>query len=451
MKKTAFVVCVFAILWPALSGAVSAATVATNTTPTTLPHNAEWPRISGDRLVYESDIGDFTNHIRQIYLYDINSKTTTQITNDTFGSRGADIDGSRVVYIRENGDGTYSLMLYTVGSGTVELVSGLDASQGIGSNDYPRIAGNYAAYSTYIAGTGLRDMFYVNLTESPVVPHQIGPSDGNHYAPQIAGTRVVYSIGGRAGKGDDDVWMYDINSSVETQITSSNFTERIPAVFGDYVVYSTNAAGHWESAIYNILTQTTQPMEPGTQTQGTYGVDKAGGPWIVYYTYDPILSYDHLYAYNNLTGKVMTITKPSEWQDYAALSGKRAAWTQRRGNNNSLYDVYVGELASDVPPVFVNLPGTASPINVAEGQTITVNPYTVNVYPTDEFGISKVEFYIDGILRGTTTTPDVTGAYSFVWDTFAYHSNLRVVAYNTAGLTAELTRTATVTLPYTGR
>ncbi|MFH1737183.1 MAG: prenyltransferase/squalene oxidase repeat-containing protein, partial [Actinomycetota bacterium] len=91
-------------------------------------------------------------------------------------------------------------------------------------------------------------------------------------------------------------------------------------------------------------------------------------------------------------------------------------------------------------PVFVSLYGGIQPINVEEGQTITINPYVVKVCPSSPFGIAYVEFFIDGILVGTASVPDADGVYSFIWDTGKYHGQLRVVAYDIFGARSEITR-----------
>jgi hypothetical protein len=455
MKKRAWFSVALAGLWLALSGFAVAATIETNITASEVAHTADWARISANRVVYESNKNDVANDIRQIYLYDIQTKTTAQLTDDTFGSRGADIDGSRIVYIRDNGDGTYSIMLYTIGVGVTELVPGLNSTQGIRSSQYPRIAGSYVVFTTFNSATGWWDLFYVNLSDSPITPHQIGPSDGDHHSPSVAGHRVVYSNAVRGGILVENVWMYDFDSAEETQITECalGFDAWAPAVVGDHIVYMTtaNGLGFSETMLYDITTHAILPIEPGVETGGVFGVDPAGGPRVIYYKYESLTNTLRLYAYNMLTGKTMTVSLPSQNLGDPASSANRAVWTQQLGDNDNYNDIILGDLVSDVPPVFVNLPGTTSPINVAEGQPIMVNPFTVSVYPTDEFGITKVEFYIDGVLRSTTTEPDLTGVYSFVWNTSLYHSNLRVVAYNTAGLTAELTRAANITLPFTGR
>ena len=96
------------------------------------------------------------------------------------------------------------------------------------------------------------------------------------------------------------------------------------------------------------------------------------------------------------------------------------------------------------PPVFTNFPGSTDGINITEGQFITTNPYTIKVRPEDDGGIQKVEFYVDNNLLCTDTTADPNGIYSCDWDTAKFNSTVRVVAFDNANNTAQLTRNTTV-------
>jgi len=98
---------------------------------------------------------------------------------------------------------------------------------------------------------------------------------------------------------------------------------------------------------------------------------------------------------------------------------------------------------------FAKLPGTDTTINITDGQTITSNPFTIQVHPTDKNGIDKVEFFVDNNLICTATEPNTDGVYSCDWDTSEYHSDVKVIAYNKAGKTESISRSATVQLTST--
>lgn len=121
------------------------------------------------------------------------------------------------------------------------------------------------------------------------------------------------------------------------------------------------------------------------------------------------------------------------------------------GNIQTTGGVYSLKYSYPRYPYFVNIPGTSTLINLSEGQIITANPYIIKVKPEDDLGIVRVLFYIDDVLICEVTTPDADGVYSCSWDTSTYHSDVRVVAYDTQGYTVSMSRSVIVGLPETGQ
>ncbi|HPL56085.1 MAG TPA: SBBP repeat-containing protein [bacterium] len=113
---------------------------------------------------------------------------------------------------------------------------------------------------------------------------------------------------------------------------------------------------------------------------------------------------------------------------------------------NPLLVKYAG-LSTDI--VYQNLPGLDKPINIEDGDVITVPLFTIKVKPYSEVGISKVEFYVDDNLLCTSHTSDKDGVYSCKWDTTKYQSTIKIIAYNTLGERETIVRTASVVLPST--
>lgn len=93
---------------------------------------------------------------------------------------------------------------------------------------------------------------------------------------------------------------------------------------------------------------------------------------------------------------------------------------------------------SAAPTVVIN--------NPAPGSVIT-QPITVEASAADAAGVVKVEFYIDGQLATSKTTPTSGSLYAFAWNTdvvaVGAHT-VRVVAYDEAGRTSEQARSVTV-------
>jgi ELWxxDGT repeat protein len=96
-------------------------------------------------------------------------------------------------------------------------------------------------------------------------------------------------------------------------------------------------------------------------------------------------------------------------------------------------ELWAYDVPDSTPPVFVNLPGLATTINLVDGQTVATNPFIIQVKPSDNYEIERVEFYVDGTLICTSTTPDANGVYACSWNTSLYHSDIRVIAYDDSG------------------
>jgi len=89
-----------------------------------------------------------------------------------------------------------------------------------------------------------------------------------------------------------------------------------------------------------------------------------------------------------------------------------------------------------------NSPPEVTITNPADG-SISSGTVTISADASDNIGISKVEFYIDGI----STFTDTSSPYSWDWNTISYSESthtIKVVAYNTANQLKSATHTVTV-------
>lgn len=92
-------------------------------------------------------------------------------------------------------------------------------------------------------------------------------------------------------------------------------------------------------------------------------------------------------------------------------------------------------------------PPITEEINIIDEQTITTNPYIITVKVNDPNKVEKVDFYIDNILIGTSTLPDMEGVFECTWDTSKYHSTVKIVVTDIYGRPQEYTRNTNVSLP----
>lgn len=89
---------------------------------------------------------------------------------------------------------------------------------------------------------------------------------------------------------------------------------------------------------------------------------------------------------------------------------------------------------SSTPPSTDNVPPTVSITNPSNGATLT-GTATVSANASDNVGVTKVEFYANGTLISTQTTP-VSSTYSFGWETTKVQDGQYTItakAYDAAG------------------
>jgi beta propeller repeat protein len=439
----------FAILFSMVTAAPAAAYSVIDLTNNTT-HNAYWPDMSGNSLVYQNyDAADTA----QVYLYNTATQVTTQLTNDANGAYSPSIDGNMVVYTRNNGANRSIVMMDITDPDSpvfTDLVNGLSG----GTDDWgyygvnrPDISGAYVCYRNN------NNIYAINTAlGAPYTPFQVNTSDGGHYKPSISGNYIVYHTWNTGGNGNEDVYMYDIATDTETAIADNSYDEYRPEVGGDKIVYEAyydDGSGSTEdhTMMYDITAGTTTMISPAGEDSWWAKTD---GEKITYTRNDTGGTDDwQIFLYDIASGTELRITDTTSDADadFPVYANSHVAWLNSNGDYD---DIYVTALSA--PPVFETLPGGTAPINIADGQVITTNPFIITVNPASEAGIVRVEFYVGGVLIGTDTTPGADGTFSFPWDTSLYQGQVTVRAYNSLGESTDIVRNTTVALqlPYTG-
>ncbi|MFH1957900.1 MAG: Ig-like domain-containing protein [bacterium] len=112
-----------------------------------------------------------------------------------------------------------------------------------------------------------------------------------------------------------------------------------------------------------------------------------------------------------------------------SLSGCKFPWDKDKDDSGG-----GGTPADNAPSVSIT--------NPADGATVS-GTVSVTVSASDDNGISRVQFYIDGVIKST----DTSSPYSYSWDTTAESEGshtVKVTAYDTANQTASVQHTVTV-------
>jgi FOG: PKD repeat len=269
-----------------ISSAASAASpTVTETQITTNPSNSENPVIYGNTIVWQDD----RNGNWDIYIFNLSTKEQIHTTN-TANQVSPDIYGNRVVWEDER-NGGHDIYL-----------------QDLATKKQTRIT-----------------------------------TSGKALYPKIHDYRIVWMDGRNGGSLDEnshpvgnwDIYMYDVSTSKEYQITTNNSTQMIPDIYKDKIVWhdernmGENPYEHVQIYMYNLSTSVESPVNYG---EGAYFVQSSPriyGNKIVWMAESVGTNYN-IYVYDLSTSTLDMIGYPYGY-GYAsqpAIYGNRIVWPE---------------------------------------------------------------------------------------------------------------------------
>ena len=202
------------------------------------------PKIYGDRIVWE----DFRNGNTQdwsnpdIYMYDLSTSKETQITTDKFDQSCPVIYGNIIVW-EDYRNGNYDIYVYDLFTSKKTKITANESNQA-----YPAVYGDRIVWDDYRNGN--TDIYMYNLSTSKET--QITTNESSQDSPVIYMDKIVWNDnrneGSNISDGDwhnIDIYMYDLSTSTETQVTTNGSIQWDPAIYGDKIVWRDDPK-HWE-------------------------------------------------------------------------------------------------------------------------------------------------------------------------------------------------------------
>ncbi|MBI2044566.1 S8 family serine peptidase [Candidatus Pacearchaeota archaeon] len=190
-----------------------------------------YPRMFGDKIVYSQMVGGNIFE-RDIYMYDILTGVTTQISNFPGMENIPDIYENKIVYDGDQGSGDYDVYMYDILTGAT-----------------------------------------TQITYSP----------GNQINPKIHGNRILWTD---TRNGNWDIYMYDLDSGLERLVIGES---GYFSFYGDVLSYS--KSDHYIRAIFNISNMSSRPetiffgqnilsIEPDVQGKKIVWTDPISGVYL---------------------------------------------------------------------------------------------------------------------------------------------------------------------------
>jgi beta propeller repeat protein len=322
-------------------------------------------RFDGELIVYEADRGDGNS---DIYLYNITSGKTTTIAAGPAVRRFPAISGTIVVYSayekgainRTDAD----LFFYDVDSGTTTRLT-LPGDQ-----LNPRISGHIVAWQDEAPG---RSSINLMLYDLDTLARLEVPAPGRAYSPDISGGRVIYI--------DDPqtpaVFLYEIGGKNVLKVTNRTGIKDMPAISGNRITWADTRNDYAEIYVLDLDTGAETQVTPDNTNHFTPAISGDLVSWVDFRNGNR-----DIYLYDLAAGRERAVTTSEGQQVAPQIGGCTIAWADDR---NGSFDVYYEQIPGCTPqpaPAAVTLqPGvTPTPVQVVTQSTIMTTRPTVRTF-----------------------------------------------------------------------
>ena len=332
------------------SGVYASVITPITTNGTMIPHVN--PSIDGNFIVWSDnrESGGYAT-----FLYNMTSGTESRISPAvSIGPELPKISGNLIVY-QDDSTFTPLIYLYDISSGMTDQITTDPNGQ-----SSPAISGSHIVWQDYRSGTS---HIYINGT-SPGTETALSSVDSDQEFPDIYGDLVVWQD---KRNSNWDIYLYNITSGEETQVTGNTSDQTSPAVYGNRIVWMDNRNGRFNEIFINGTTPGSEYSITPDGQAAEHASPAIFGSRVIWvegystiYLNDTSLSSSSLTPVDILPGSYPVVPKISHDPVY----GDRIVW-QETSSGNEIYLYTSG--ASGICPVanFTHdFTGGAAPVTV---------------------------------------------------------------------------------------
>ncbi len=292
------------------------------------------PDVNAGRVVFmDQRSGDWN-----IHMIDLASGAETVICDEEGDQYSPVIHGDWVLWHEERGGVNTDVYGYNLETGTESVIAGGDGYQYMA-----QLHGSWVVFSDGVDKDGDGMMDSINVTAVNIDDQtrvEVTSGEDTMTSPvHIHGTSVVW---GEARDGDDyEIFLHDLASGAETQLTSDDKYQSWPRIEGERVVYR----HYWDddgevSDIFTLLTTTPTPEQLTNSSSDplvTFSQPDISGDRVVY-TKTPDTGEPDVYLVLLEQGLTIAIdSQPDAMQRGAHIDGDVMVWIDERHGNSDLF------------------------------------------------------------------------------------------------------------------
>jgi beta propeller repeat protein len=189
------------------------------------------------------------------------------------------------------------------------------------------------------------------ITETRITTNESAQLDPAIYENMIVWTDARNGIFDEYGNRKNlDIYMYDLSTSKETQITTNESNQSMPAIYGNRIVWQDDRNGNWDIYMYDLSTSKETQITTNESNQSMPAIygnrivwqDDRNGNW-------------DIYMYDLSTSKETQITTDEFIQSNPAIYGDRIVWTDfRYGQNEGQSCIFMYDLSTHTETQITN-------------------------------------------------------------------------------------------------